>query len=370
MDKESNCRTILILANNDMGLYKFRKELIETLLKEYRVVISLPEGPFVENLKQMGCEFVETQFERRGTNPVQDLDLFLYYKKLLKSIRPDLVLTYTIKPTMYGGFACKVLKIPYIVNITGLGTALENPGILQKVLIFMYRLVLPYASCVFFQNQTNRMFFEKRNMVRKTVLIPGSGVNTQDYPFVDYPKTASGEDRFLFVGRLMRDKGVGELFEAAERIKKKYPKVSFDIVGFSDEDYSSSLETLQEKGIIHYWNVQQNVKPFLAKCNAIVLPSYHEGMANVLLEASASGRPVLASRIPGCQETFEEGITGFGFEVKSTDSLYQALEKFILLSYDEKLSMGRAARVKMETEFDRQKVIEAYMKEIKTILKQ
>ncbi len=369
-NKENKRRTVLLLANNDMGLYKFRKELIETLLEEYKVVISLPEGPFVENLIQMGCEFVETQFERRGTNPVQDLELFRYYKKLLKKVQPDLVLTYTIKPTMYGGFACRVLKIPYIVNITGLGTALENPGILQKMLIFMYRLVLPYASCVFFQNQTNRMFFEKRNMVRKTVLIPGSGVNTQDYPFVDYPKTASGEEHFLFVGRLMRDKGVGELFEAAERIKKKYPKVSFDIVGFSDEDYSSSLETLQEKDIIHYWNVQQNVKPFLAKCNAIVLPSYHEGMANVLLEASASGRPVLASQIPGCQETFDEGITGFGFEVKSADSLYQALEKFILLSYAEKANMGKAARIKMEKEFDRQIVIEAYMKEIKTILKQ
>lgn len=367
--KDHKCETVLILANNDVGLYKFRKELIEALLKEYRVVISLPEGPFIEKLEQMGCEFVKTQFERRGKNPFQDFQLFTFYRKLLSEIHPDIVLTYTIKPTIYGGIACRISKTPYIINITGLGTALQNPGILQKALIFIYRLVLPCSACVFFQNQANQKFFKDRNMVKKSVLIPGSGVNTQDYQWMEYPETKTGEDRFLFIGRLMRDKGVEELFEAARKIKEKYENVSFDVVGSFDEDYSASIESLQADQVITYWNVQQDVKPFIEKCNAIVLPSYHEGMANVLLEASACGRPVLASKIPGCQETFEEGITGFGFEVKSADSLYQALEKFILLSYAEKANMGKAARIKMEKEFDRQKVIEAYMKEIKGIFK-
>lgn len=367
---ENERRKVLILANNDMGLYKFRKELIETLLKEYRVIISLPEGPFVENLKQMGCEFIETKFERRGKNPFDELKLLLFYKKIFSDIRPDIVLTYTIKPTIYGGIACRISKIPYIINITGLGTAVENPGILQKMILLMYRTVLPHAQCVFFQNRSNMDFFVKRGMTKKTILIPGSGVNVTDFRFEEYPDLNDCEDKFLFIGRIMKDKGVEELFEAAARIKEKYPKVSFDIIGGSDEDYSEKMEELSKKEIITYWNVQSDVRPFLKQCGAVVLPSYHEGMANVLLEASALGRPVLASKVPGCRETFDEGITGIGFAVRNADALYEALENFILLGYTEKVEMGKAARRKMEKEFDRQKVIEAYLKEIKSIIKQ
>ena len=247
---ENERRKVLILANNDMGLYKFRKELIETLLKEYRVIISLPEGPFVENLKQMGCEFIETKFERRGKNPFDELKLLLFYKKIFSDIRPDIVLTYTIKPTIYGGIACRISKIPYIINITGLGTAVENPGILQKMILLMYRTVLPHAQCVFFQNRSNMDFFVKRGMTKKTILIPGSGVNVTDFRFEEYPDLNDCEDKFLFIGRIMKDKGVEELFEAAARIKEKYPKVSFDIIGGSDEDYSEKMEELSKKEII------------------------------------------------------------------------------------------------------------------------
>ena len=369
--KDKNKRkVILILANNDMGLYKFRKELIDALLKEYKVIISLPEGPFVEKMTQMGCEFVETEFERRGKNPFKDLELLLYYKKLISKARPDIVLTYTIKPTLYGGIACRISKVPYIVNITGLGTAVQNPGILQKIILLMYRTVLPYAKCIFFQNKTNRDFFLERKMVKKAVLIPGSGVNVEEYSYVEYPSVEEQQDIFLFIGRIMRDKGVEELFDAASKIKKEYPKVSFDIVGFSDEDYSEKMEELVNKGVIRFWGVQQDVKPFLRKCSAIILPSYHEGMANVLLEASSTGRPVIASKIPGCQETFDENISGFGVEVKNSDSLYEALERFILLDYAQKVEMGKAARKKMEDEFNRHKVIDAYIKEIKNTVKQ
>jgi len=250
------------------------------------------------------------------------------------------------------------------VNITGLGTAVENPGLLQKIILYMYRMVLPYAKCTFFQNESNMEYFKKKNMLRNAILIPGSGVNTTDYVFQKYPAVNAGEDHFLFVGRIMKDKGVEELFEAAEKLKAKYPKITFDIVGFSDEDYSKKIEMLTRKGIIRFWDVQQDVKPFYKACNALVLPSYHEGMANVLLEASSVGRPVIASEIPGCKEAFEEGITGFGVEAKDSKSLYNVLETFILLDVGEKEEMGKAARKKMETEFDRQKVIDVYLQEI------
>lgn len=366
--KNTKYKKILILANNDMGLYKFRRELIETLLKEYRLIISLPNGPFIEKLESLGCEYVETKFERRGKNPFKDFRLILFYKKLLRKIRPDVVLTYTIKPTLYGGFACRTSKIPYIANITGLGTAVENPGPLQRIILHMYKKVLPYARCVFFQNESNMEYFKKRKLITNAILIPGSGVNTKDYVFQKYPIRNAGEDRFLFVGRIMKDKGVEELFEAAEKLKSKYPKITFDIVGFSDEDYSEKIETLTQREIIHFWDVQQDVKPFYKECNALVLPSYHEGMANVLLEASSVGRPVIASKISGCKETFEEGITGFGVDVRDSKSLYDVIEKFILLNDDQKGEMGKAARKKMETEFDRQRVIDAYLKEIEKIV--
>lgn len=359
---------ILILANNDVGLYKFRRELLYELLKKHVVYIALPNGEFIKKLEDIGCKYIDIEFNRRGTNPLHDLKLIQNYMSLIKKIKPDLVITYTIKPTLYGGIVCRLKKTNYIVNITGLGTAVEKSGVLQKLILQMYKISLKKVVCVFFQNKSNMDFFYSRKLIKaKSRLIPGSGVNIAEHSFEEYPETEQCADKFLFIGRIMKDKGIEELFEAAKKIKQEYPKVSFDIVGGSDEDYFSEIDSLEQRGIIKYWNQQSNVHKFLKSCNAVILPSYHEGMANVLLEASSTGRPVLASKIPGCTETFDEGITGFGFEVKDAEDLYCKIRKFVQLSYEKKIKMGISARKKMINEFNRQRVVDAYIEEIKKL---
>ncbi|MDF2943784.1 MAG: glycosyltransferase family 1 protein [Herbinix sp.] len=358
---------ILVLANNDVGLYKFRKELLQELIRlNYKVYISLPKGDFVEQLINIGCEYIETPIDRRGTNPITDFKLLVFYQKIIKQVNPDVVLTYTIKPNIYGGLICSLVKVPYITNITGLGTAIKNKGILQNVTLFLYQMALKNAYCVFFQNIENNKFFIDRHIVKDNFkLLPGSGVNLDDYCIEEYPDN-NNVIKFLFIGRIMKDKGVGELFDAAIKVRAQYTNVQFEVIGDCEEDYLNKLTDLEKQGIIKYHGRQNNVREFIKDSHAIILPSYHEGLANVLLEAAASGRPVLASRIPGCSETFDEDISGLGFKVKNVDSLIEAIIKFIEMPYETKKTMGVAGRKKMETEFSRKIVISAYINEIES----
>lgn len=357
---------ILILANNDMGLYKFRKELLEELIKQnHEVYISLPNDEYVPKLESLGCRFIQTDLDRRGTNPLSDLKLLLHYIKVLKQIEPSVVLTYTIKPNVYGGIACSITNVPYIANVTGLGTAIENKGLLQKITLTLYKFGLKKASCVFFQNETNQKLFIDKNIIkRKARLIPGSGVNLEEHKFEEYPERDK-EIRFLFIGRVMRAKGIEELLEAAKIVKGKYPNVQFHLIGGSEEDYTHQLNELTQSGIIYYYGQQDDVHSFIKDSHAIILPSYHEGLSNVLLESASAGRPVLASKVPGCIETFDEDISGIGFKVRDVDSLVEAIIKFINLPYEHKKAMGIAGRQKIEKEFDRNIVIKAYLEEIK-----
>lgn len=359
---------ILVLANFGMGLYNFRKELLEELIKQNNdVYISLPNDEYVPKFKKIGCKFIDTSLDRRGTNPLADLKLLLNYIRIIKNIKPDVVLTYTIKPNVYGGIACAITKTPYITNITGLGTSVENKGLIQKFTLMLYKLGLKKASCVFFQNKTNRMFFKNNKLIEsKTRLIPGSGVNLEQHKYEEYPKNDE-MIRFLFIGRIMKAKGIEELLEAAKLVKEKYPNVQFDLIGGTEENYNEIIDKLERLDIIKYHGQQIDVHAFIKKSHATILPSYHEGLANVLLESASSGRPVLASKIPGCIETYEDSLTGFGFEAMNVGSLVEAIIKFINLPYDEKREMGIAGRRKMENEFDRNIVINAYLQEINLI---
>jgi glycosyltransferase involved in cell wall biosynthesis len=359
---------ILVLANFGMGLYNFRKELLEELIKQNNeVYISLPNDDYVLKLKSLGCKYVETYLERRGTNPISDFKLLLHYINLIKRIKPDVVLTYTIKPNVYGGLACRLTKTPYITNITGLGTSVENKGVIQKITLMLNKIGLKKASCLFFQNETNHKFFQEQNIVKtKTRLIPGSGVNLDYHTFEEYPED-DGKNRFLFIGRMMKSKGIEELLQAVKIVKEEYPNTQFNLIGSCEEDYHQQLVELDKLGTINYHCQQNDVHSFIKESHATILPSYHEGTANVLLESASSGRPVLASRVPGCIETFDEEVSGFGFAVKSVESLVEAINKFIELPYEQKKAMGIAGRKKMENEFDRKIVINAYMDEINNL---
>lgn len=361
---------ILLLANFGMGLYNFRKELLEELIKQnYEVFISLPNDEYVPKLKNLGCHYVETELERRGTNPLKDSKLFFHYIKIIKQLKPDIVLTYTIKPNVYGGLACRVTNTPYLTNITGLGTSLENKSMIQKITMSLYKIGLKKASCLFFQNDTNLKFFMDNQIAKnKTRLVPGSGVNIQHHSYEKYPEDDQ-KIRFLFIGRMMKAKGIEELLQAASIIKNKYPNTQFDLVGGCEEDYQQKLADLQSSEVITYHGQQEDIQTFIKKSHATILPSHHEGTANVLLESASAGRPVLASRVPGCKETLDEGISGLGFEVKNVDSLVGTIEKFINMPYEQKREMGIAGREKMEREYDRQIVVNAYLDEINKVVR-
>lgn len=355
---------VMILANNDVGLYQFRKELIEELLKEHEVVISLPYGDFVKPLEDIGCKFVDTPVDRRGINPIKDLRLFFKYWKILKQEKPDLVITYTIKPNVYGGCACRFMKIPYAVNITGLGTAFENGGMLKKIVTVMNKVGCKKAKVVFFENEGNRQIFIQEKIVEEsqTHRLNGAGVNLEKYEVAPYP---GGEKvKFLFMGRIMAEKGIDELFEAMQHLVSDGINCELHLLGFYEENYKEKIEKYAAEGWLHYYGYQKDVRPYIEESHCFVLPSWHEGMANTNLECAAMGRPVITSNIHGCLEAVSEGVSGFLCQRQDADDLYQVMKKFSMLSYDERKDMGLAGRKRMEDIFDKKKVVEETVGEI------
>ena len=355
-------KKILLLANHDITIYNYRLELVKRLLEENNsVVIATPYGDKVDDLKKLGCEFREVKLSRRGTNPFNDLELLKDYIKLVKSVKPDIVFSYTIKSNVFGGIACGLLKVPYVVNITGLGTAICNGGMMQKLTLFLYKLGCKKARKVFFQNSSNQKFMVDRKVVRcENEVIPGSGVNLTKHCYEEYPKL---DDKIviLTIGRIMRDKGIEEVLSAAEFIKQKYPNVIFRLVGSSEKEYCEKLRIAESKNLIEYLGERDDIHELIKQSSATLHASYHEGMANVLLESAACGRPVIATDIPGCREAFEDGVSGISFKAKNVDDMVRAIEDFLNLSFEKRKEMGKCGRAKMENEFDRNIVIEKYL---------
>jgi len=362
---------IVLAGNSDIVIYNFRKELVYRLLDMgHEVYIMAPYGPKIGLLVKKGAIYVETAINRHGTNIIEESNLFKKYYTVLKHIQPNCVCSYTVKPNLYCGFACSLLKIAYIPNITGLGIVFEKGGLLSNLILIMYRMAFRNAKVVFVQNEMLYNYFSEKRIIpdtRRIKKLCGSGVNAEEYSYVNFPKYDEGEDHFLFVGRVMKDKGIDELLWAFEKIKIVFPKVKLDIVGYFDGNYKEVIESFQKKGTINYWGYKMDVKPFYEKASALVLPSYHEGMANVLLEAEAMGRPVIASNIPGCKDSVRDGKNGILVDVKNKEALYEAMLRFVNMSHIEKLKMGVAARIMVEKNFNRNEVVEQYLMEIKTL---
>ncbi|MBQ8857252.1 MAG: glycosyltransferase family 4 protein [Lachnospiraceae bacterium] len=359
---------IMILANNDAGLYKFRRELLEELLKEHRVMICLPEGDYIQDMIDMGCEFIPCDLlERRGMNPLKELKLISFYKKTLKLHQPDIVFTYTIKPNVYGGMVCGKLGIPYAANITGLGTAVENAGLMQKVTLTLYKLGLKKAQMVFFQNSENKNFMLEKKVVKGNYFqLPGSGVNLKHYQPLDYPQGKTID--FVFIARVMKEKGIDNYLDAAEVIRKKYPETRFHICGFCEDDYTDRLNELQEKGIIIYHGMVKDMTAIYKQTSCTIHPTYYpEGLSNVLLESSASARPIITTNRAGCREVIDDGVNGYICKQNDSEDLIKQVEKFLALSWEERRNMGLAGRKKVEKEFDRQIVVNKYLQEVHRI---
>jgi len=279
---------------------------------------------------------------------------------------PDVVLTYTIKPNVYGGYVCGKLGIPYICNVTGLGTSVEEPGFLQKITLYLYKIGLKRAKCVFFQNQDNLNFMLNHKIISgKYRLIPGSGVNLKYHSLLKYPNEKT--IRFLFISRILYEKGIDEYLKLASFIKEKYPDTEFHILGAcDDENYLEKINQLEKKKIVIYHGQVKDIREFQKISNCTIHPSFYpEGMSNVLLESCAAGRPIITTNRAGCKEIVEDGVNGYMIECQDTEGLKEKVEKFIKLPSKEKEKMGLNGREKVEKEFDREIVIRSYIEEIK-----
>lgn len=356
-------KTILVLTNFIAGLHSFRKEVMKAIVDAgFQLYISVPDtdDERVEYFKGVGCKIIKTDFARRGMNPLADFKLMLKYRRLIKQLKPVAVLSYTIKPNVYGGIACRLTKTPQIANVTGLGDAIENGGWLQKLTVTLYKIGIGKAKQVFFQNPSNKELCLRFGIANENaIVLPGSGVNLDHHIYQEYP--TDEVIKFLYIARLQKDKGTGEYFEAAKAVKAKYPQTDFQVLGWKEGEYEGQLNELTERGIINYLGATSDVRPYLKEVHCTIMPSYHEGMSNVNLESAANGRPVITTDVPGCRETVDDGVSGFLVKVKDSQSLIDAIETFMNLTYEQKKQMGLEGRKKVESEFDRQIVVKEYL---------
>ena len=361
-------KKVLLIANDTTYVYNLRRELISALIGAgYEVSAACSVLLHAEELEALGCRLIPVSVARQGKNPFKDLTLYREYKKILKRERPDVALTYNIKPNVWGGMACKRYGIRYVPNITGLGTAVEYPGIMQKITTRLYRMGLKKADAVMFQNSENLAFFEKRKLLSKntaTVLLPGSGVNLEEHGYADYP--GEGAVHFLFVGRALKEKGTDLYLRLAKEIKAEYPDTVFHICGACDDPrYLSIYREAEEEGTIVYHGEQKQMTPHFVAAHCVVHPTYYpEGMSNVLLEAAATGRPIVTTNRSGCREIVDDGVNGYVVPTNDYDALLAATKRFLSLTPAERAEMGKRGREKVEREFDRKIVVDRYFEVI------
>lgn len=358
-------KKILMISNLISYTYNFRKEIIQAMCAQGHQVTVLADNDDdvkAKKLENMGCTLVNTPFNGKGTSIKQDSQTLSTYKKIIKTIKPDIVFSFTIKPNLYGGIAARLSHTAYAPMITGLGEV-EKPGKLQKLLLAMHKFAMPHALCVFFQNKDNMEFFKEHGIkTKKNVIVPGSGVNLKEHPLVNYPEDSDGI-AFAFVGRLTPAKGIEQYLDAAEYFHGKNANVSFHVAGKCDEEFRERVDKLHSSGVIVYHGLMSDTSELYAKIHCLVLPTYHpEGISNVLLESGACGRPAVCTARTGCKEVVADGINGFYCRERDSEDLIEKMEKFISLSNEERRQMGLAGRAKIEKEFDRQIVVDAYMR--------
>lgn len=356
--KTKQPKKILIATNHAYMLWQFRRELIAELKKEHELILSLPfdKEQHEKIFQEMGVKCIDTPIERRGINPLTDFKLTKHYKKIFQEECPDLVITYSIKPNIFAGLICGSMGIPFCANVQGLGTAFQKAGLAQFVTL-LYKLAFRKVQIVFFENEANAEEFQKRKIIptKKQKILHGAGINLERYHYYPYPENE--KIHFLYLGRIMKEKGIDELFAAVRSLYSMRKDFVLDIVGFYEDNYKEQIESLVREGIAVFHGFQENPIPYYAATDCIVLPSYHEGMSNVLLEGAAVGRPLITSNIPGCREAVDPGVTGILVKEKDTDSLRQGMETFLEKTRVDRALMGEAGRRRMERIFDKEQVV-------------
>ncbi|WP_300056781.1 glycosyltransferase family 4 protein [Sulfitobacter sp.] len=360
---------VLLTGNTTFKLANFREGLIRRLLADgHRVTIVAPPDKYVEIIRTLGCEFIPVQMERNGTSPLVEARLLFSLFNVIRRGRPDVVFSYTIKNNIYGGIACRVLGVPFVPNVTGLGPAFNKTGVLNRTVRTLYRVAFGKARTVFFQNSSDLELFTSSRVVSngRVRLLPGSGVDLDR--FAASPLPESGEDiRFLLVARLLWDKGVGVYADAARKIRKTFPQARFQLLGPLDPDSKSGINGARldewiREGVVEYLGSTDDVVPFLRVAHCVVLPSYYgEGTPRSLLEAGAIGRPIITTDMPGCRDVVIANKTGFLVAPRDTEELAAACIAFLRLRPEMQARMGAASRQHIAQNYDEEIVINAYL---------
>lgn len=358
---------ILMTVNAAWNIWNFRRPLVDALASDsHRITVLAPPDDAVPDLEQLGCRMRPLEMSVKGLNPLVDLKLQRRFSRIFREERPDVVLSYTIKNNIFGARAAKPTAVPFIPNVTGLGTAFLSGKLLQTVTEQLYRRAFAALPVVFFQNEDDRDLFLDRRLVKEQQarLLPGSGIDLVRFapaamPGLEEPPT------FLMIARLLRDKGVVEFVDAARRVKARHPQAKFQLLGAVGSENRSAIgrETLDAwvaEGVVEYLGTTNDVRPAIAAASCVVLPSYREGAPRTLIEAAAIARPLIATDVPGCRAVVNRDVSGFLCNVKSAESLADAMERFLALTPKAQQAMGAAGRTKMEREFDQLLVVDAY----------
>jgi glycosyltransferase involved in cell wall biosynthesis len=359
---------ILIIANTSFKLINFRSNLMSTLISDgHSVTAVAPLDNYTDCFTNIGVQFIELKFNSFSTSFLHELGLIRRIYNILRHERPDVILSFTIKPNIYSAFTAQILSIPTLPNITGLGAAFDNNGILYFVIKLLYRLSFRKCQKVFFQNNQDLSSFIRHSLVRadQAALLPGSGVDLER--FAPLPLPGRGKKiTFLFIARMLRDKGVEFFAEGASRISKIFPEARFQLLGPYGTGKKGGLgpddiAALSYKYNVSYLGCTDDVRPFLAAADCVVLPSYYrEGTPRSLLEAAAMGRVVITTDMPGCRDVVEHGVSGYTCPARDVEGLAAMLRKFIELSDEQRQKMGTAGNKRMRELFNEEIVINAY----------
>jgi len=369
-------KTIAIVINTSWNIFNFRVGLLKALQSQgYKIIAIAPRDEYSSKLEAFGFEYHEIKMNNKGTNPVEDAKLVYDFYKLYKQVAPDVILQYTIKPNIYGSTAAGILRIPVISNISGFGTVFLNDSFSSKIARMLYKIALKIPKKVFYQNTHDRELFIESKLVKeaKTDLLPGSGIDTEKFKPIEKKLSKDDTLRFLFIVRLVKDKGLIEYVDAARKFKNNQ-KVEFCILGAYYPGNPTAItenEMLawEREGIVKYIGISDDVMSVIAEYDCIVLPSYREGLSRVLLEAASMAKPIITTNVPGCKEVVDDGVNGYLCDVKDADSLSEQMKKMILLTKEQHRGMGKKGREKVIAEFDEKLVIDKYKQAISELTK-
>ncbi len=359
---------IAVVSNTSWYLFNFRLNLMQALQRAGHEVLAVaPRDAYVARIEAAGVRLVHVGIEGRGTNPLREALSVWALLRVFRRERIDLVLSYTPKGNLYSALACRALGKRFAPNVSGLGHAMIHRSWVSVASHVLYRLTFGRASRVFFQNEDDMAYFLAQGYVRpnQAERLPGSGVDLTRFVSSPLPCGPSG-CVFLFMARLLKEKGIREYVQAAKRVRALHPGTRFLLAGFSGGTNPSAIDASElgawvAAGDIEFLGATDKPEAFLAQASCVVLPSYREGMPRVLLEAAACARPVITTDAPGCREAVQHGVTGFVCRVRDADDLAQKMLDFVALQPEQRLQMGLQGRAFVEAQFGEQRVIGPYL---------